>query len=777
LTTDIAILFSLLVVMVYLFLTERIPVDLTAFAGLVILVVVGFVKPEDAFLGFSSPAVITMLSVFFISAGLLHTGVADMMGRRIHALVGGREVPLVVLIMVTAGVLSAFMNNIAATAVLLPAVASLARQAAVAPSRLMIPLAFGAILGGTTTLVGTPPNILAAEVLASKGLEPFGLFAYTPIGLVLLAAGVLYMITLGRRLLPDRGDGIASAGPSNLSDVYRLEESMIAVRVPSGSALEGLSLKQAQLGAALRIQVLSIVRAGEERLSPEPDEVIRAGDRLVVQGRHTELEQRLRMKGIQVEAMDAVDLEKTTGQVDGVVIRLEEGSSLAGKTPRQLRFREQFGAVVVAVWREGSLLFDRGEDQHPLLAGDEILLLGPEDTIQEIAKRPDCTLLTQGPKALRRLEQNLFLARVPEGSPLAGSTVAASRIGEFAGLTVIGAIREGGTHLSVSPDEPIEEGDRLLVTGKPGRIHSLLKAGQIEVKGKAPMPTLETDHLAIAEVVVAPRASLAGKTMTELKFRERYGFRVLAIWSGGGPVRSGLALRPLATGDGLLLQGPPEKIPLLATDPDFVLLSPTDPTPRRTRKAPFALAGLALMVVLVLTGAFPIQVASFAGAVFVVLTGAITMREAYRAVEWRAIFLVAAILPVGIAMESTGAAKLLADTVVDTAGAVGPYAVLGMLIVLSSLLSQGLDGAPTVVLLAPVVLTAAAKLEMSPYPLMMGVGVAASAAFMTPFSHKANLLVMGAGGYRSMDYIKVGTPLTLVVYVLLIFLVPLMFGF
>jgi len=641
----------------------------------------------------------------------------------------------------------------------------------------MIPLAFGAILGGTTTLVGTPPNILAAEVLASRGYRPFSLFDYTPLGLVLLAAGVLYMVTIGRRLLPDRGQGIASAGPKRLSDLYRLDESMIAVRVPSGSELEGLSLRQAQLGAALRIQVLSIVRAGVERLSPDPDEIIRAGDQLVVQGRETELEERLRIKGIQVEPMDTVNLQNTSGQVAGVVIELQEGSPLAGKTPRQLRFRERFGAVVAAVWRKEELLFGRGEDQQSLLAGDEILLLGHEDAVEEIANRDDLKLVHQGEAAMRRLEQNLFLVRVPEGSPLAGSTVAASRIGEFAGLTVIGALRNGETRLSVSPDEPIQEGDRLLVTGKPGRILSLLKAGQIEITGRAETPTLETDELAIAEVVVAPRSSLAGKTVTELKFRERYGFRMLAIWSGGESIRSGLATRPLATGDGLLLQGPFEKISLIATDPDFLLLSPTDPTPRRTRKAPFAVAALGLMVALVVTGAFPIQVAAFAGAVFVVLTGALTMQEAYRAVEWRAIFLVAAILPVGIAMENTGAASLLAATVVDTAGSLGPYAVLGMLVVLSSLLSQGLDGAPTVVLLAPVVLTAATKLGMSPYPLMMGVGLAASAAFMTPFSHKANLLVMGAGGYRSLDYIKVGTPLTLVVFVLLTLLVPLMFGF
>jgi di/tricarboxylate transporter len=153
------------------------------------------------------------------------------------------------------------------------------------------------------------------------------------------------------------------------------------------------------------------------------------------------------------------------------------------------------------------------------------------------------------------------------------------------------------------------------------------------------------------------------------------------------------------------------------------------------------------------------------------------MEEAYRAIEWRAIFLVAAVLPVGVAMEKTGAAVLLAETVVEVAGPLGPYAVLAAIVVLSSLLSQGLDGAPAVVLLAPVVFETVGQLGISPYPMMMGLALAASAAFMTPFSHKANLLVMGAGGYRSMDYLKVGTPLTLVLLVLMVLLIPVFFPF
>ncbi|MDY0003313.1 MAG: SLC13 family permease, partial [Polyangia bacterium] len=247
----------------------------------------------------------------------------------------------------------------------------------------------------------------------------------------------------------------------------------------------------------------------------------------------------------------------------------------------------------------------------------------------------------------------------------------------------------------------------------------------------------------------------------------------LAIWRGNRPVRFGLPDLRLQLGDGLLLHGRRDRVPLLRADPDFVVLTTDQSAVTRSSRAPFALAALLLMIVLVMTGVFPIQVAAFLAAVLVVLSGALTMRQAYTAVEWRVIFLVAALLPLGIAMERTGAARLLADTVAGAADTVGPTAVVLAFMALSSLLSQGLDGAPTVVLLGPIAVSTATKLGLSPHSLMMAVGLSASAAFMTPFSQKANLLVMGAGGYRAMDYLRVGTPLTLLVLAIIAVLVPL----
>ena len=209
-TVEIGFLLAIIAVMVFLFLTEKLPVELTAFAGLAVLALTGYVNPDEAFQGFGSPVVITLLSVFFISAALLHTGVADAAGSAIHKIVGPSEKLMVVCLMLVAGVLSAFMNNVAATAVLMPAVASLAKHARIAPSRLFMPLAFGAILGGTTTLVGTPPNLLTAQVMGEHGVAPFELFDFTVFGVVLLAVGVVYMLTIGRWLLPHRDPGAAT---------------------------------------------------------------------------------------------------------------------------------------------------------------------------------------------------------------------------------------------------------------------------------------------------------------------------------------------------------------------------------------------------------------------------------------------------------------------------------------------------------------------------------------------------------------------------------------
>ena len=269
-----------------------------------------------------------MLSVFLVSAGLQYSGVAVVLGCRSHRVVGGRETLLIVAIMLVAGVLRAFMNNSAATAVLLPAVVSLARQAGLSPSRLLMPLAFGAILGGTTTLVGTPPNLLASEELTDQGLRPFGLFEFAPFGLALLAAGVIFMVTVGRKLLPDQSGGMAEKERANLAEVYQLEESLFSITIPEDSPLVGTTLAESRLGSVLGLQVVSIVRDGDERLAPEGGYTMNAGDRLVVQGRRSDLQDRLEVQDLEVAELGSTTMQSAATSVSGIVFRLKEDLSL-----------------------------------------------------------------------------------------------------------------------------------------------------------------------------------------------------------------------------------------------------------------------------------------------------------------------------------------------------------------------------------------------------------------------------------------------------------------
>jgi di/tricarboxylate transporter len=775
-TFEIAFLLALLVTMAILFLTEKLPIEITAFSGLVILVFAGYVPAGDAFSGFSSPAVITMLSMFFLSAALLHTGLADLVGARVHRTIGPRERPLIVAIMGLAGLLSSVMNNVAATAVLLPAVASISHRTGISPSRLFMPLSFGTILGGTLTLVGTPPNILAGEMLRDRGLVPFALFDFLPPGAVILFCGIVFVVIFGVRLLPVRGGPTSVSRQNELSQVYQLHDSTFSIQVPQGSKLDGRTLRATSLGTALGVQVVGVLRDSKRHLAPPADFVLRGGDILLVKGHRESVRELFRVRGTEFDEVRAEDLEGATRRVSGFVATMHATSHFAGMSLRQIDFRARFGAIVIGIRRDGALV-DSTLGNEPLLPDDEVIALGTRAHLDEPALQEHFRISALSHSTFQDMHGHLYLLHVPEDSALVGTTIGDSRMGELVGLTVSGIFRGDETLLGLEPKEIVRADDRLLVTGDPDRIRSLLSLGDVHLQQDVTEGVVESDGVGLVEAAIAPRSSIAGSTLADVDFRGTRGVQVLAVWREGELIHDGLAQLVLRFGDALLLQGPWPKIRGLASDRDLLVLSPVAREPRRTKKAIFALGSLALMIGLILSGFQPVHVAAFTAATFVVLTRAITMEEAYRSIEWRAIFLVATILPVGVALERCGAAQLLSETVTAVAGPLGPYGVLAVLAVLSSLLSQTLDGAPAVVLLTPVALSSAENLGISPYTVMMGISLAASAAFMTPFSHKANLLVMGAGAYRVRDYLRVGTPLTILVLLLIVFLVPVFFPF
>lgn len=593
-TGEIALVLFILGIAIILFASERIRVDVVSMLVLLALLLTGLVTTEEAFSGFANPAVITVWAIYIVSASLTHTGIADFMGRRLGRVAGRSEVRLVLVIMLAVGTMSAFMNNIGATAVLLPVVVSLGQQAKVPASKLLIPLAFGSLLGGITTLIGTPPNLLASTALADAGLQPFSLFDYTPMGLIIMLSGIAYMALAGRHLLPDYS-----------------------------------------------------------------------------------------------------------------------------------------------------------ETTHP-------------DTA-------DLTVEYQ-------LHDYLAELHVQPGSPLVGRTIVESRLGQDYDLTVMGVMRDGRLRLGILPNAHIKEGDILFVQG----IHEQILQASNEV-GVSIVPEhilsdedLRSPETTVAELIVSQKARFVGKTLKQINFRGRYGLTVLAIWREEAPIRGRLAEVPLRLGDTLLVHGRRERIEAIRDDISFLLLRPPEEPSPRLHKAPINLIIFVSMITMVSLGWLHISVAAVLGAVLSVLTGCLTMDEAYNSIEWKSVFLIAGMLPMGIAMEKSGTAQFLAGQITGLVGTLGPRAIMIGLFILTTVITEFMSNAAAAVLVAPIAISAAWSVGADPRAFVMGVAIAASNSFMFPIGHQASVLVYGPGGYRFFDYTKVGLPLTILIWVMMIIFLPVL---
>lgn len=587
-TLEIGLTLGIVAAAVVLFATEKLRVDLIALIVLLTVAFTQLVDAKQAFAGFSSPAVITVWAVYIVSGGLFATGVADLMGHGILRLAGDSEIRLIVVIMVSCGVMSAFMNNVGATAMLLPAVIGISRRSDVPVSRLLIPLSFSSLMGGNMTLIGTPANILGANILVERELPAFGFFDFLPTGLIVFAVGVAYMALLGRKLLPVR-ETPEAVGVSK----RRLREYLSEVKVQDDSPLAGKSLEEAALGDRYDITVVSMNRAGHIRTNLYRNSRIQAGDLLFIRG-----------------------------SVDNLI-----------------RARQELGIRVEA-----------------------------------------------------------------------------------------------------------ELEDDLAIEGK---------------------------EVAIVEATLAPNTHLDGKDLRQIFFRDRYGFNVLAIWRRGKIITKRLRSVKLQFGDALLLLGPAHRVDSLEEGDEFLLLEPHEVKPSRRGKAPFAVAIMLLVLGLVMLAGLSIATAMVAGAVLMVLSGCLSMEEAYQSIEWKTVFLVAGMLPLGTAMQATGTARYVSDLLLGAAGGWGPMAVLAGIYLLSALMTQPMSNAAAVVLIVPIAIDAAVSLGANIEPFVLATLIGASTSFLTPVGHKANVLVFGPGGYRFFDYTRVGAPLNLVTLIATLIALPL----
>jgi len=778
-TPEIAIVLTILLAAIVLFITERIRVDVVALMVLVSLVLTGLVTAGEALSGFANPAVVTVWAVLILSAGLAHTGVAGLIGRPLQRLAGASEARLIALIMLVVGVLSGFMNDIGVAALMLPVVVDIARRTGRPPSRLLMPLAFAALLGGLNTLIGTPPNILISEALRLYGLEPFHMFDYTPTGIVVMLAGIAFMVLVGRHLLPSRDiKQLPENDHAAPGEFFGLHERLFVIRLPIDSTLAGKSLAQSRIGAALGLNVLAILRAGRNELAPGPAAVLRTGDRLLVEGQSAKLDE-LRGGRILVIEDDHLAVEQLlSADIELVELALSPQSSLINQTLEQINFRRRYGVVVLAVRRGGGVVRTNLE-KLPLLRDDILLVQGTRLRLDALQSESDFLPSSVGTAQEYSLEERLVAMRIPEESSLVNKTLVESRLGDAYGVGVLGIVRNGVTLLIPDPDKPLAAGDRLLVKVRPDDLDTLAGLQNLEIE-QGPTPSLdelESEHVGLVDIALSPRTTLAGKTLRQIHFRDKYGLSVLAIWREGRAYRSNLRDIALRFGDALLLYGPRERLRMLGTERDFLVLTEAAQEAPRLNKAPLALLIMAAVLVPVILDLIPIAIAAVAGVVLMVLTRCLSMDEAYQAIEWKAVFLIAGMLSLGIAMEQTGAASFLAEGMVNLVGGLGPLAVTAGLFLLAALASQVMPNPAVAVLLAPVALNTASDLGISPYPLMMAVAVSASAAFLSPVGHSANILVMGPGGYRFVDYIKVGIPLTLVVLVVVLLVLPIFWPF
>ena len=591
-TLDIGLTLGIILLAMILFATEKLRVDLVALLVLLTVAVTGLVAKEEVFLGFANPAVITIWAVYIVSGGLFKTGVADILGSLILRMAGESEVRLIAVIMLTCGLMSAFMNNVGAVAVLMPAVIGISKKTNIPVSKLLMPLAFSSLLGGKMTMIGTPANILAQGILISRGLPGFGFFDITPMGAIVLAIGILYMIVLGRHLLPVRETMDEQLAFS------QLREYLSDVQISSNSPLIGSNIYESDLGAKFDLVVVSIIRNGEIISPLYRDCVIHKNDHLIIKGSAKNM----------IRAQKSLGLEK----------RIEYGLNL---------------------------------------------------------------------------------------------------------------------------------------------------------------DNLDTEFARIFEATLAPRSTMIDRTLTQIKFRDRFGFTVLAIWRQGEMITDHLQNLKLRFGDTLLLQGLPERVHKLQAGNEFLVLEPLEIERNRKSKAPIAAAIMLFVIALAVFTNLGIATAMVIGAVSMVLTGCLTMDEAYESIDWRTVFLVAGMLSMGLAMENNGTAKYLANLLLDGLGNYGPYGLLAGIYILSALITQPMSNAAAVVLMVPIALDTALGVGANHLTFTMAVVIGAATSFLSPVGHKANVLVFGPGGYRFFDYPRVGILLTIVLFIVSIIVLPILWPF
>lgn len=579
---------GLLGLAVVLFASEKLPVDIVALVILVLLMIFGLVTPAEGLSGFSSQATLAVLSMFVLSAGLQQTGALRFIAQ-IIARYGRWPWLMLLMIMASIGLVSAFVNNTAAVAVFLPLVLAATAARKISPSRVLIPMSYASQMGGVCTLIGTSTNLLVHAIAQDLGLPGFTMFEFATLGLISMAAGFVYLLLVGRWLLPDtRGD--------ELTENYQLGKYITELRVPENSPLVGKSVEAARLSEE-GVFVLELLRGDTKVWSPRAQK-IQAGDVLLVRG--------------EWERLSAV------------------------KDRAKLEFEPEF-----------------------------------------------------------------------------------------------------------------ELGDA----------------------------ALQDEEMVLVEAMIAPGSRMVGHSLAGLDFYWHTNATVLAMQRRGQILRDKLKHVRLHLGDVLLLMLPAAEMRELRGNSNLIVLTEREDETANRRKAPLALAIMVGVVAIAAMDLAPIVVTALAGAVLMVITGCLDADEMYDAIDWRVIFLLAGILPLGIALSNSGAAVYVANQAMALVGDYGPIAALACIYLLTAVLTEAMSNNASAVLLAPIAFAAAQALGVDPKPFLVAVTFAASTSFATPVGYQTNTMVYNAGGYRFMDFVKIGVPLNLIFAVIGITVIPMIWPF
>jgi di/tricarboxylate transporter len=587
--------FVILVGTFVLLISERVRNDLVAILMILALYVSGLLKSSDALAGFGSEPAIIVAAIFVLTGALHQTGLSDIIGVRLARLTGSNYSRMLAVLMPSVALLSAFTHHVTTTAAMLPVTLNIAREHNVPASKLLMPLSFAASLGTTITIIGAPAFLVASEALQRGGRPGLGVFDIAPIGLSLSLVGTLFMLLVGRFLLPSR------QGSEDTANRFRLDNYFTELVILPDSPFINKTLAEVKANNHYQFTVVGWMRDGQRMSLPFQRYRLLAGDVLIVRA-----------------------------------------------TPEDiLAFRDE-----------------KGIELHP--------------------------------------------------------------------------IARFGSDNARSPDTPSEDGDEYV------------------------------------QAVVAPNSDLIGRTLAEVDFRRRYGAVVIGLWRRQGWLQQELAKIRLRSGDVLLLVGDDESLSRVSSDPNFLLMVPFHGEPRLLRKAP--LAGL-IMLATIIAASFNVltlEMASLAGAAAMVLTRCVTARQAYRSIDVRIYVFIAGAIPLGAAMQQSGSATLLASWLQTVVRGWNETLVLLLIFLIVGIVTQLMSDAATTALFAPVAVALAQALGQSPEPYVVTVAMASVAAFLTPIGHHGNLIVYGPGRYQFADFVKVGTPLTILIALVVALLSPLL---